>query len=285
MDGRERSGTSYRLPPAPRPAHHHLAARPQHLQRHGRGLPGALPSAPVQRLHRAVVLQLRGGDRPSRGYLLQHGLEHLGGQPLQAGGQVPPWRLPRALAVVREGVRRENAALLGPVLEGMARHQVPVHVPPCQPVQPGQRHQIRVGADDVERIQLNAAQGVQQRAGALGARGEAGPGQGVVADEPGARHVGVQRSSGGQGGARHARAHLMPRHSPQEPRPAVIGPRVHHRGTQTRRLQHGAAREFTLTLSLSPMERSNTPSQLGWTAPCRVPPRNNQKTRRLSVFN
>ena len=84
-----------------------------------------------------------------------------------------------------EGARGQQAALLGPVLEGVARVEVTVHVAPGEALHARERHQVRVGADDVERIQLDVAQVAQQGPCSLGAGGVRGRGEPEVADEPG----------------------------------------------------------------------------------------------------
>jgi hypothetical protein len=82
------------------------------------------------------------------------------------------------------------------VLEGMAGVEVAVYVTLGDAVHARERHEVRVGADDVERIQLDMAQVAQQRAHALGALGVRGSGEPEVADEPRPCLIGGQRDRG-----------------------------------------------------------------------------------------
>ena len=169
------------------PADHDLAARLQHLEGHLRGARRASPAAPVERLDAPVVGEVVGGDRSTLADLVEHLLDHAGWQAAQPLGVRPPRRLDRELRPVPgERVRRQQAALLREVLEGMAGEEVPVHVALRDAVHARERHEVGVGAERIERVELDAAEPREERADPRGARRKLRRGEGVVADQEGA---------------------------------------------------------------------------------------------------
>ena len=148
----------------PAPADHDLAAGLQHLERHLRGARRASPAAPVERLDAPVVGEIVGGDRTALADLVEHLLDHARGQPAQPLGVRPPRRLDRELRPVpRERVRRQEAALLREVLEGVAGEEVPVDVSLRDPVHARERHEVGVRAERVEGVELDAAEPREER--------------------------------------------------------------------------------------------------------------------------
>jgi hypothetical protein len=75
------------------------------------------------------------------------------------------------------------------VLEGMPRIEMAVEVAPAQLVDSSERHEVRVRAPRIQRVELNATQVGQQRTGTFSTRGMDDPVQAVLADEKSPRLI------------------------------------------------------------------------------------------------
>ena len=166
------------------PAHHDLAPRLQHLERHLRGARRAPPAAPVERLDAPVIGEVVGADRAARADLLEHLLDGAGRQPRAAARRATttPARL-RAPPGTREtrppagGSAPSRSARRRGRGGGAGRRR------PSDAVHARERHEVGVRAERIEGIELDAAQPREERADPGRARRELGRGEGVVADE------------------------------------------------------------------------------------------------------
>ena len=84
------------------------------------------------------------------------------------------------------------------MLERVAGQEVPVDVAARDAVHARERDEVGVGAERIERVELDAAQPREERAHALRARREGGRREGVVPDEPRARLGGREREGAPQ---------------------------------------------------------------------------------------
>jgi hypothetical protein len=104
-----------------------------------------------------------------------------------------------AHAVLRKGTGRKETALLGEVLEGAPRKEMAPDVAALDAVDAGQDDEIGVRAEDVERIELDAAQPFERRTHAARATTQRTV-EGMVRDER------TSCLGAGKGEGRHAGA-------------------------------------------------------------------------------
>ena len=151
---------------------------------------------PVNGVNASPVSQGPSGQGAPVLDLGQDGLHIARENPLVPLGQAPPGGLGALVAVSRECLSREQAALLGEVLEGMTGPQVSVDIALLQAWNTGQDHQVGVGAYSVQGVQLDAAPGGQQGANPRGICGMAVPAQAAVGHQEPAGLVGRQGDFG-----------------------------------------------------------------------------------------
>ena len=154
---------------------HDVASRPEHLQRHRRRLRRAFPPTPVERGHAAVVGQLARAERASLADLCEHGIDELLLEPLLALAVTPPLGtgcVP-AVAVPRERRCGQDAALLREVLERVTGEDVRPELTSPHAVDACHDDEVGIRADDVEGIDLDAAEPFEHRAHPAPARAEA----------------------------------------------------------------------------------------------------------------
>ena len=129
--------------------HDDVATRPEDLESHGGGATGAFPSAPVERLHLAVIRELRRGHRPALPHLGQDGLDDCRRHPALALAVGPPRRLGAMPlgAIVGECRGGKETALLREVLKGATGKEMPPDVAAPDAVDARQHDEVRVRAD------------------------------------------------------------------------------------------------------------------------------------------
>jgi hypothetical protein len=102
--------------------------------------------------------------------------------------------MPRG-AVPGERIRRQDAALFREMLEGVAGKEVAPDVAAPRVLDAGHDHEIGVGADGVERIELDAAQTLEHRPHATRAAAEVAV-EAVMRDEQAPRSLSAQSDGG-----------------------------------------------------------------------------------------
>lgn len=145
------------------PADDDVASRPEEFERHRRRLGCSHPPAPVQRVDRAMVGEVAGGDRTNPTDLLQNGPDYSGREAVFTILMPPPGGL-RSVAmttVSRERLGREDTALLCEMLEGETREEMSPDVAGLCAFHPCHDHEVGVGADDIEGVELDASQAFQ----------------------------------------------------------------------------------------------------------------------------
>jgi hypothetical protein len=118
-----------------------------------------------------VIRQLGSGHRSVLSHFLENRGQHARRNAPFAFAMPPPRRLGdmSLLAVSGERARRKDAALLREVLERVPGKEVSPHVAALYVFGSRHDHEVRIRSDGVERIELDAAEPVENRARAASA--------------------------------------------------------------------------------------------------------------------